>query len=104
MALKKNNEEGAKLYLQNAAMKKKESLNLLRMSLKLDAISSQLKSNQSNQMVINVINQIDDGTNSINYPLSPISRPRAPYRVNLYPNAKFRISHGRNYSVTQSSG
>jgi len=39
-------------------MKKKESLNLLRMSLKLDAILTQIKSNQSNQMMMGQIQSI----------------------------------------------
>lgn len=40
VALQKGNEEGARLYLANAAMKQKESLSQLRMAHKLDAVQS----------------------------------------------------------------
>ncbi|KRX00157.1 hypothetical protein PPERSA_10656 [Pseudocohnilembus persalinus] len=58
MALQKGNEEGARLYLQNAAMKQQESLNLLRMAHKLEAIQSNLKSNLSNQEMASQLNRI----------------------------------------------
>jgi len=47
-ALKKGNEEGAKLFLQNAATKYKEAQNLQRMAHRMDAISMHLKANMSN--------------------------------------------------------
>lgn len=64
-ALKKNNEEGARflhfnppvltnlwrLYLANAAMKQKESMNSLRMAHKLDCVATIMKSNQTNTVV-----------------------------------------------------
>lgn len=37
-ALKKGNEEGARLFLANAATKQKESLTMLRMGNKIDAM------------------------------------------------------------------
>eukprot|EP01016_Furgasonia_blochmanni_P033413 TRINITY_DN3492_c0_g3_i2.p1 TRINITY_DN3492_c0_g3~~TRINITY_DN3492_c0_g3_i2.p1 ORF type:complete len:155 (+),score=61.51 TRINITY_DN3492_c0_g3_i2:80-544(+) len=51
LALKKGNEEGARLFLANAAQKQKESLNYLKMSHKMDALSTQIKSNMNNQMM-----------------------------------------------------
>jgi len=47
-ALKKGNEEGAKLFLQNAATKYKEAQNLQRMAHRMDAISMHLKANMNN--------------------------------------------------------
>lgn len=47
-ALKKGNEEGAKLYLQNASMKNNESLNLIRTAHRLEAVTTQIKANQNN--------------------------------------------------------
>jgi len=47
-ALKKGNEEGAKLYLQNASMKNKESLNLIKTAHRLEAVTTQIKANQNN--------------------------------------------------------
>jgi charged multivesicular body protein 1 len=47
-ALKKSNDEGAKLFLQNAATKYKEQQNLMRMAHRMDAISAHLKSNMTN--------------------------------------------------------
>jgi len=47
-ALKKGNEEGAKLYLQNADMKHKESLNLIRTAHRLEAVTTQIKANENN--------------------------------------------------------
>jgi len=47
-ALKKGNEEGAKLFLQNAATKYKETQNLQRMAHRMDAISMHLKANMNN--------------------------------------------------------
>jgi charged multivesicular body protein 1 len=47
-ALKKGNEEGAKLYLQNASTKTKEAQNLLRTAHRLEAVTTQIKMNQNN--------------------------------------------------------
>lgn len=43
-AIVKGNNEGAAIYAQNAIRKKNESLNYLRLSSRLDAVASQLKS------------------------------------------------------------
>eukprot|EP00330_Aristerostoma_sp_ATCC50986_P009341 CAMPEP_0114576446 /NCGR_PEP_ID=MMETSP0125-20121206/1207_1 /TAXON_ID=485358 ORGANISM="Aristerostoma sp., Strain ATCC 50986" /NCGR_SAMPLE_ID=MMETSP0125 /ASSEMBLY_ACC=CAM_ASM_000245 /LENGTH=369 /DNA_ID=CAMNT_0001764967 /DNA_START=101 /DNA_END=1211 /DNA_ORIENTATION=- len=57
-ALKKNNEEGAKLFLQNAATKYKESSNMLRMAHRMDAISAHLKSNITNSDLMKTLSGI----------------------------------------------
>lgn len=40
------------LYLANAAMKQKESMNSLKMANKLDCVATIMKSNQTNMTVI----------------------------------------------------
>ena len=51
-ALKKGNEEGARLYLELANQKKSESMNYLKMSARLDHLAANIKSkNASMQMV-----------------------------------------------------
>ncbi|EGR34601.1 Snf7 family protein, putative [Ichthyophthirius multifiliis] len=57
-AVQKGNEEGAKLYLQNAMAKQKFSQNMLKMSHKIDAISAQIKMNQGNAQYIQQLNKI----------------------------------------------
>jgi charged multivesicular body protein 1 len=47
-ALKKGNEEGAKLYLQAASQKTKEAQNLLRTAHRLEAVTTQIKMNENN--------------------------------------------------------
>ncbi|XP_035227196.1 charged multivesicular body protein 1a-like [Stegodyphus dumicola] len=43
-AIKQGNVEGAKIYAENAIRKKNEALNYLRMSSKIDAVSSKIQS------------------------------------------------------------
>lgn len=57
-AVSKGNEEGARLFLANAAMKQKESLSQLRMAHKLDAIQSSLRSNMNNQNMMTHLNRL----------------------------------------------
>ena len=45
-ALEKGNQETARIYAENAVRKKSESLNYLRMSGKVDAVASRVKSAQ----------------------------------------------------------
>ncbi len=42
-AIKKNQEEGARLYIQNAVAKQEQAKQLLRMSIKLDSIAMVIK-------------------------------------------------------------
>eukprot|EP00331_Platyophrya_macrostoma_P024668 CAMPEP_0176437400 /NCGR_PEP_ID=MMETSP0127-20121128/18597_1 /TAXON_ID=938130 /ORGANISM="Platyophrya macrostoma, Strain WH" /LENGTH=209 /DNA_ID=CAMNT_0017821015 /DNA_START=122 /DNA_END=751 /DNA_ORIENTATION=- len=51
-ALKKNNEEGAKLYLQTAQMKHQESINYQKMANRMEAISTQIKTNMNNTKMV----------------------------------------------------
>ena len=57
-AIKKSNEEGAKLFLANAATKQKEAANLLRMAHKMEALSTTIKSNTSHISMLDNINKI----------------------------------------------
>jgi charged multivesicular body protein 1 len=50
-ALVKGNEEGAKLYLQNANMKNREALNNMKTGHRLEAVTTQIKSNENNMAV-----------------------------------------------------
>jgi len=47
-ALKKSNEEGAKLFLQNAANKYKESQSMMKMAHRMDAMSMNIQHNTNN--------------------------------------------------------
>jgi len=40
-----------RLYLQNASMKNKESLNLIKTAHRLEAVTTQIKANQNNMAV-----------------------------------------------------
>eukprot|EP01015_Nassula_variabilis_P031478 TRINITY_DN711_c0_g1_i4.p1 TRINITY_DN711_c0_g1~~TRINITY_DN711_c0_g1_i4.p1 ORF type:complete len:178 (+),score=29.28 TRINITY_DN711_c0_g1_i4:72-605(+) len=57
-AIRKGNEEGAKLFLANAVQKQKESLNMLKMAHKMDALSSQVKSNTHNTELMQNLNSL----------------------------------------------
>jgi len=48
MALTKNNEEGAVLYINNSINKRKEAMNFLRTAHRLEAITTQVRSNSNN--------------------------------------------------------
>eukprot|EP01026_Neomeris_dumetosa_P014182 TRINITY_DN150_c0_g1_i4.p2 TRINITY_DN150_c0_g1~~TRINITY_DN150_c0_g1_i4.p2 ORF type:complete len:245 (+),score=37.06 TRINITY_DN150_c0_g1_i4:111-845(+) len=50
-AIEKNNNEGAKIYAQNAIRKKSEYLNFLRLASKLDAVVTKLETQAKMQMV-----------------------------------------------------
>ncbi|CAD8050940.1 unnamed protein product [Paramecium sonneborni] len=57
-ALKKNNEEGAKLFLQTAMAKKQESENLQKMATKIQFVESQVKSAQANAEMMRQLNVV----------------------------------------------
>jgi len=57
-ALIKGNEEGAKLYLQNANMKNNEALNNMRTGHRLEAVTTQLRSNENNMALANQLNKL----------------------------------------------
>ncbi|EAR99140.3 SNF7 family protein (macronuclear) [Tetrahymena thermophila SB210] len=57
-ALKKNNEEGAKMYLQNMMQKDKEMKMMQRMANKLDSLQITIKSNTSSTVMMQQINKI----------------------------------------------
>ncbi|CAK72183.1 unnamed protein product (macronuclear) [Paramecium tetraurelia] len=57
-ALKKNNEEGAKLFLQTAMAKKQESENLQKMATKIQFVESQVKSAQANADMMQQLNVV----------------------------------------------
>ena len=56
--MKKNNEEGAKLYLQSAASKRAESMNIQRMGLKMEFISGNMKTMQNNEAIMGSFNKM----------------------------------------------
>jgi len=58
IALKKNNEEGARLFLQNAATKFKEAQNMTRMSHRMEALTAVLQSNTSNQQLMTTLKNL----------------------------------------------
>ena len=76
LALKKNNEEGAKLYLMSAAAKHNEctgladnsAMNMQRMSMKMDNLVTSIKSSHSNQVMMGAFNKI---TNLMYYSKQP---------------------------------
>ncbi|CAD8046340.1 unnamed protein product [Paramecium primaurelia] len=57
-ALKKNNEEGAKLFLQTAMAKKQESENLQKMATRIQFVESQVKSSQANADMMQQLNVV----------------------------------------------
>ena len=67
--LAKGNVEGARIYAENAIRKKNESLNYLRMSGKVDAVASRVKSAQTMKQVTknmgSVVKALDKAINSM---------------------------------------
>ncbi len=63
----------SRLYLQSADMHRKESLNLLKMAHRMDAIASQIKSNEQNKQVIPFPceNILDDNSTQEPYTYAP---------------------------------
>lgn len=57
-AIKKGNDEGARLFLSMAAMKQKESMQCLRMAHKMDAMVTIIKGNTSNVAMMDSLNKI----------------------------------------------
>lgn len=57
-AIKKGNDEGARLFLSMAAMKQKESMQCLRMAHKMDAMCTIIKGNTSNVAMMDSLNKI----------------------------------------------
>eukprot|EP01017_Pseudomicrothorax_dubius_P010830 TRINITY_DN1392_c0_g1_i2.p1 TRINITY_DN1392_c0_g1~~TRINITY_DN1392_c0_g1_i2.p1 ORF type:complete len:166 (-),score=58.12 TRINITY_DN1392_c0_g1_i2:368-865(-) len=57
-ALKKGNEEGARLFLANAGRKQQEASNLLKMSHKMEAIASQIKGSQNQVALMESLNKL----------------------------------------------
>ena len=51
--LAKGNVEGARIYAENAVRKKNEGLNYLRMSARVDAVASRVKSAQTMKQACN---------------------------------------------------
>ena len=56
--LKKNDEEMAKMYLNQAAIKQNEIVNHQRMSIKLETLISIIKTNDTHQTTMNAYNKI----------------------------------------------
>jgi len=54
-ALKKGNEEGARLYLGLAANKAKECMQMLKMGARMDVMATQIQANASNEQLVNKI-------------------------------------------------
>ncbi len=67
--LEKGNQEGARIYAENAIRKKNESLNYLRMSGKVDAVASRVQSAQAMKGVAknmgSVVKSLDKAINSM---------------------------------------
>ena len=57
-AIKKGNDEGAKLFLNMASMKQKESIKCLQMAHKMDALVTVIKSNTNNTQMMENINKL----------------------------------------------
>lgn len=57
-AIKKGNDEGAKLFLNMASMKQKESIKCLQMAHKMDALVTVIKSNTNNTQMMESINKL----------------------------------------------
>ena len=57
-AVKKGNDESAKLYLGNAAQKQSESMSLLRMAHKMDALTCTVKNNTSSTQMMETLNKL----------------------------------------------
>lgn len=68
-ALQQGNVEGARIYAENAIRKKNESINYLRMSSKVDAVSSKIKSAMAMKQVTKnmggVVKALDKAINSM---------------------------------------
>lgn len=69
-ALQKGNTEGARIYAQNAIRKKNESLNLLRLSSRIDAVASRVETAVTMRTVTgsmaNVVRGMDKAMESMN--------------------------------------
>ena len=57
-AVKKGNDESAKLYLANAAQKQNESMSLLRMAHKMDALTCTVRNNTSSTVMMAQLNNL----------------------------------------------
>jgi len=57
-AIKKGNDEGARLFLSMAAMKQKEGMQSLRMAHKMDALCTIIKGNTANVSMMDSLNKI----------------------------------------------
>ena len=57
-AIKKGNDEGARLFLSMAAMKQKESMQSLRMAHKMDALCTIIKGNTNSVAMMDSLNKI----------------------------------------------
>ncbi len=57
-AIKKGNDESAKLYLANAAQKQNESMSLLRMAHKMDALTCTVRNNTSSTTMMAQLNKL----------------------------------------------
>lgn len=57
-AIKKGNDEGAKLFLNMASMKQKEAIKCLQMAHKMDALVTVIKSNTNNTQMMENINKL----------------------------------------------
>jgi charged multivesicular body protein 1 len=58
IALKKNNEDGARMFLQNAATKYREQQNMTKMSHRMEALVSVLQANTSNQQLMSTLKDL----------------------------------------------
>lgn len=60
-AIQQNNQEGAKIYANNAIRKRNEALNYLRLAARFDAVASQIDTAVSTGLVTKTMNQVVSG-------------------------------------------
>ena len=91
-ALEKGNQETARIYAENAVRKKSESLNYLRMSGKVDAVASRVKSAQVMKGVSknmgSVVKSLDKGCAVLARLLCQIQRPQIEGQYCRYPDMR----------------
>ena len=105
-ALQQGNTDGARIYAANAIRKKNESLNLLRLASRVDAVSSRVETavtmRQVSGNMASVVKGMDKAMESMNLervrprlfraPRAPLMHPRTPPRTPRTLHARPQIS------------
>jgi len=98
--LKKGNEEGAKLYLQQAGMKQKEALNIQRTAHRLESVTTHIKANENN---VAMTNQLQKLTPFLQQQANMDSISNVTQTLNTFQTAMDKLMIGGNIMQDQMS-